>query len=138
MGFPFAPVVIGAALKSKLPQIVFDSVIDAISTINANPRVPIEIKDPRVVEQLAQAVTKKVEQAPEVKHQASTEKWWQKRSNWSWIVSVILAPTLGLAGYTLSAEHQEWIALGLFYAGNLISGYLARRAGTATKPLFMK
>ncbi len=71
----------------------------------------------------------------------SEAHWWQKRSRWSAIVSavaVIAAPLAIRYGIDLSPAVQEEIVHIITTIGGLVAGYLAYRAGIATKPLGTK
>lgn len=99
------------------------------------------------VNKVAPQVTQKVEEAikkdiqPIVDNLTNSEaNWWQKRSFWSSIVSLVgvvaipIAARYGLEGY-LSQENLDVAVDTLTKLSGVLSAYLAYRAGTALKPL---
>lgn len=93
--------------------------------------------------ELAQAIQIAIDTTPEMQHVLNTERWWQKRSRWSMVISfssILINPILKTAGldYDLGTSQQGLLADGLTAFGQLWAGYLAYRAGTATRPLGAK
>lgn len=122
----------------KLPGAIFGAVLETLTSAAGNPNVPVQIPNPQVVEKLAEQITEKVTKAPEIAHAASTEKWWQARSNWAWISAAFISPALAALGYNMTPEdHIAFATLGMI-VGNGIAAWMAYRARRATKPLFSK
>lgn len=101
---------------------------------------PLEVPSGRVTEATT-GVVEKVMDSPAIQHATNTETHvWQKRSWWSAVVSGIfvvaapLAAYFGLDGY-ITPQTQELIVTLFTTIGGIVAGYLAYRAGTATKPL---
>lgn len=133
---PFIGTLAGV-VTSPLGAILANAIAKAAQTALAgHDQSPNAVVVPPVERQvIAQEIARDVLQTPELQHIAGTEThWYQKRSVWSAIVSGV-TPFLAIAGFNLSPEMGEYLAAGLGIAGGLIASYLAKRAGTATKPL---
>jgi anti-sigma-K factor RskA len=94
---------------------------------------------PPVADKIEAAVKKEVQ--PVIDHLTNNEThWWQKRSFWSAIVSIVgvvaapLAARYGLDGYLTPANLDATVDALTKVAG-MLAAYLAFRAGTALKPL---
>lgn len=134
---PFIGTLIGAAatpLATAVANAIGAAVNKALVKADADPVVPVKIPQPER-QIIVQEAIHDAFQEPELQHLTNMETaWYQKRSNWSAIISGI-TPVLAIAGFNLSPEMGEYIAAGLGIVGGLWAAYLARRAGTATKPL---
>ena len=134
---PFlGPILVSAAtpLAAAVANAIGGAITNALNRANANPQTPTTIS-PVEKSEIVQEATREAMQQPELQHLTNNETaWYQKRSNWSAIISAV-TPVLAIAGFNLSPEMGEYIAAGLGVAGGLWAAYLARRAGTATKPL---
>jgi hypothetical protein len=134
---PFLGTVIGAAaspLAQAVANAIGSAVNQALTQATANPGMQTQV--PQIEKQIiVQEAVRDAFQQPELQHLTNSEtRWYQKRSVWSAIVSG-LTPFLAIAGWNLSPEMGEYLAAGLGIAGGLVASYLAKRAGTATKPL---
>jgi hypothetical protein len=133
---PFIGTVTGLAM-SPLGALVGKAIMDAATRAlqqadKAQSPVVVPPVDRAVI---AQEIAQEALHDPALQHLANSEThWYQKRSNWSAIIGA-LTPVLAIAGFNLSPELGEYIAAGLGIVGGLWAAYLARRAGTATKPL---
>lgn len=125
-------VVINAAVKAAMGAVITEA------GEPSNDMSPQAVSD--TAPALEAAITKAVEASPEVQHASNTEHWWQKRSRWSAIVSIVLviaAPAFTYAGIDIDPATKEFIVTSLTTLGSIVAGYLALRAGIATKPLFV-
>jgi uncharacterized membrane protein len=117
---------------------VAKAVEHAVKTEIVNPVAPLDAQSGRV-EEAASGVVQKVLAAPAVQVATNTETHvWQKRSWWSAVVSgifVVAAPLLAKYGFSVTPETQEMVVTLCTTLGGLVAGYLAYRAGTATRPL---
>lgn len=128
-----------AAAATRLQQAIVARVTQAVEITaergdnQMNPGAVVEAR-PQLQASVAAAV------APVVQHLTNTERWWQKRSRWSMIVSfalVVAAPALRRAGLgDIDPAWQAYIIDGLTTCGNLAAGFLALRAGQALTPMF--
>lgn len=137
---PFLGTIIGAAatpLAQAVANAIGSAVNKALTKADHNQQVPVQI--PTQERQIiVQEAVQDAMREPELQHLTNNEtSWYQKRSNWSAIIGG-LAPILAIAGFNLSPETGEYIAAALGVGGGLWAAYLARRAGTATKPLGAK
>lgn len=134
---PFVGPLIGMAatpVANVVANAIGAALNKALTSVNDNPAMPVQISQ-REKQIIVQEAISEAFQQPELQHLTNMEaKWYQKRSVWSAIISGV-TPFLAIAGFNLSPEMGEWIAAGLGIAGGLVASYLARRAGTATKPL---
>jgi len=89
--------------------------------------------------QSTNVLTTRIAAIPEIKNATNTEDhWYQKRSRWSAIISVafaVVGPLLAKYGLPLDPALAESVATVMASIGGLWAGYLAYRAGVATKPL---
>lgn len=134
---PFLGTIIGAAatpLAQAVGNAIGSAVNKALTRANESASTPVTV--PAQEKQIiVQEAVQDALQQPELKHLTGTEtNWYQKRSVWSAIISGV-TPFLAIAGFNLSPEMGEYIAAGLGIVGGLWASYLAKRAGTATKPL---
>ena len=134
---PLIGTIIGAAanpLAQAVANAIGSAVNQALTKADHDPSVPVQIpQQERQV--IVQDAIHDAFQQPELQHLTNTEvAWYQKRSNWSAIVAAV-TPVLAIAGFNLSPEMGEYLAAGLGLLGGAVASYLARRAGTATKPL---
>lgn len=134
---PFLGTLIGAAaspLAAAVANAIGSAVNKALTKADHDPQTPVQV--PQQEKQIiVQEAVRDALGSPELQHLTNNEAaWYQKRSNWSAIIGGI-TPFLAIAGFNLSPEMGEYIAAGLGIAGGLWASYLARRAGTATKPL---
>lgn len=117
---------------------VASAVATAVRSEIASPVSPLDAPAGRVQEATV-SVVNKVLDAPAIQHATNTEEhWWQKRSRWSAIVSgivVVAGPLLAKYGFNVTPETQELVVTLCTTLGGMVAGYLAYRAGTATKPL---
>jgi hypothetical protein len=133
---PFLGTVIGAAtspLGAQVAGVLFQAVQKALAQADKAPNAVVVPPVEREV--IATEIVQDALRDPALQHLTNSEThWYQKRSVWSAIIAA-LAPLLALAGYNLSPESGEYIAAFLGIVGGLVASYLAKRAGTATKPL---
>jgi hypothetical protein len=94
---------------------------------------------PKLEAEVKKEIAKEVQ--PVIDHLTNNEAhWWQKRSFWSAIISVLgvilmpLAAKYGLEGY-LEPENLETVVDTLTKLAGALAAYMAYRAGTAMKPL---
>lgn len=90
--------------------------------------------------ELVEAMTAAVAASPEVQHVLNTEPWYTKRTRWAAIIgpaTMVLGIGLKLLGveYSFGLTEQGLLADALTALGTLVAGYLALRAGIATKPI---
>lgn len=94
---------------------------------------------PQVTQKVEEVIKKEVQ--PIIDNATNNEAhWWQKRSFWSSIVSIVgvvavpIAARYGLEGY-LTQENLDVAVDTLTKLSGVLAAYLAYRAGTALKPL---
>lgn len=121
---------------SDVKTVVAKKVSDALAEVAADPTNSLQAKDVGVT---TSEVIKKV--GPLVEHVLSAENWWESRANWAAILSVIASLSIvqsivtKITGWELGPIDPDIIdALSVLLT--LVAGFLARRARTATKPLF--
>lgn len=131
---------IGTAVDGPAGAII-GSLLQAIVMAAAKAEVPIA---PEQASQVTAEVVQELQKIPQFQHVASTEEWYQSRANWSAIIGVATAlgtPILTVVGVKwdwFTPEFSAALATSLATAGGLIAAFFARRARTATKPLFTK
>lgn len=126
---------IEAILANKqILNVIVDAVVGATQKVAANPATPLQ---PVQAGPIAREIVEQIKATPEVQHVTNTEMhWWQQRSKWSMIFAVA-TPVIALAtGYSVPPDAVEYATTGIIGVGNAIAGFLALRAGQATKPLF--
>lgn len=122
---------------------IVKEVVGAVLTkVAKSPNLSLQKKDVQAVtEMVTKAVENKVmpEVDAQIAHQTNSEAhWYQKRSFWSAIVSgamVVGGPLLARYGLPIDPLWTDFVVTTLTTVGGLWAGYLAVRAGTATKPL---
>ncbi len=122
---------------------IVKEVVGAVLTkVAKSPNLSLQKKDVQAVtEMVTKAVENKVmpEVDAQIAHQTNSEAhWYQKRSFWSAIVSggmVVAGPLLARYGLPIDPLWTDFVVTTLTTVGGLWAGYLAVRAGTATKPL---
>lgn len=119
--------------KSIIFSTVANAVLDKIRSESASLDAA-----PSMQNVAAEQVATQVVNSPEIKHLTNTEDhWWQKRSYWSAIISgvlVVATPLLVKVGFD-PGPYKDYVVDGLTTLGGLWAGYLAIRAGIASKPL---
>lgn len=121
------PVIMGA---------IVEAITTALGKAAQTPGTPLQPADVPVV---VPEVVKEIQKLPEVQHATNTEAhWWQQRSKWAALFALATPAVAAVTGYTIPTELQEVAITGVLGVGNAIAAYLAYRAGTATKPLFVK
>lgn len=90
--------------------------------------------------EIKEAITNAIANNPEFQHVTSTEPFYQRRSFWSAVVSIVgvVAAPLVMRYFNVdiaNPETQEKIISGIITVAGLVSSYLAYRAGTAKKPI---
>jgi hypothetical protein len=115
---------------------LFQFISAAVQKAANNPAVPMS---PAAAPAVTAEVIRELKALPEVQHVTNTEThWWQQRSKWSAIFGLLTPVVAAVTGYTITPELQEIAVVAIMGVGNAFAAYLAYRAGTAKKPLFVK
>lgn len=124
--------VVDAAVNAAM-----DAVTETAAKRDNNLSVPaVREAKPELIE----AMTEAVAATPEVQHVTNTEPWFTKRSRWAAIIgpgAMVIGLALKFFGveYSFGLTEQGLLAEALTALGTLVAGYLALRAGIATKPI---
>lgn len=135
MAVPFLP--------GLLINVIGNAVGEAVKQAARNPNIPLQPSEaPAVAVEVTKDVVQQIQTDPKFKdlsdriaHVTSTEGFFQSRANWSMLISLV-SPAIAVAvGYNMPVEYQVAAGGVLWFAGNAVSAFFARRARTATKPL---
>lgn len=131
------------ALNQALKEQLVTAAVTAVS--NAAGRQDNDLSQTAVSNAapvIRQEVERKVRNDPQLAHLTSSEPWWQSRANWAAVITG-LTPILlwmlglfGVEGFEIKPETLLVLSAALATVSNWIASYMARRARTASTPLF--
>lgn len=125
---------------ASIAQVIAAEAVDVMEKVAARPTndlstTAVEHAKPELQREIVKEVTAVVQ------HATNTEDhWWQKRSFWAAIISMlgVVAAPLAMEYFNIDIADpamQEKIITGITTVAGLVTSYLAVRAGTAKKPL---